>query len=456
MMLQTLYHFLFDTLRGRLIIGVATVHAAMMALFVADLTMRQRVMLLDHQAEHATSLSQTLAISTAGWIATDDIAGLQELVDAQRRYPELLFVMLTDNQGRILADTDKSRQGLYLLDLPREARQSMFSRTAALVDVATPALIEGRHIGWARVGIGQKAAGKKLAEVTRSGAVYALVAILIGSGIAWLMGHWITRRLHAVQETIGRVRAGDPLARSQLTGDDEAAVMASEFNTMLDALAERDAELRISEERYRSLIRKVRTAIILHDGQGHILDSNPLAQELLGLSADQLLGKALIDPEWHFLREDGSVRPVAEYPVSLVLSTRRPLRDYIMGISRPGCDNVVWALVNGEPEYGDAGEISLVIVSFVDITERKRAEEAIHLQTVELENEVKERRNTQAELEKLNESLEQRVQERTAELEAKNAELHKMNRLFVGRELRMVELKERIRQLKEERDRMQT
>jgi hypothetical protein len=39
------------------------------------------------------------------------------------------------------------------------------------------------------------------------------------------------------------------------------------------------------------------------------------------------------------------------------------------------------------------------------------------------------------------------LQERTTELEEKNAELHKMNRLFVNRELRMVELKEQIRKL---------
>jgi GAF domain-containing protein len=43
--------------------------------------------------------------------------------------------------------------------------------------------------------------------------------------------------------------------------------------------------------------------------------------------------------------------------------------------------------------------------------------------------------------------LEQRVLARTAELSSKNAELERLNRLFVGRELRMIELKERIRVL---------
>jgi PAS domain S-box-containing protein len=379
MMLKTLSRFLFGTLRGRLIIGVAAVHAVMMALFVGDLTARQRAITLDRQIEETTALSQALATSAAGWIVANDISGLQELVEAQRRYPEILFAILADQEGRVLADTDKSRQGLFMLDLPREARQTVLSGIPPLVDVAVPAMIGGRHVGWARVGIGQKATGEKLMEITRTGVFYALAAIFTGSVIAWLMGRRITRRLYAVQETIDAVRSGDRLARSPIDGADEAAAMAREFNSMLDALAERDAELRASEQSYRSLIRKVQTAIVLHDGQGRILTSNPMAQELLGLSEDQLLGKALIDQDWHFLREDGSVLPVAEYPASLVLSTRQPLRGQVTGISRPDREDVAWVLVNAEPEYDEAGGIALVIVSFVDITERKRAEEKGHL-----------------------------------------------------------------------------
>ncbi|MFH0821887.1 MAG: PAS domain S-box protein, partial [Pseudomonadota bacterium] len=374
-MMKTLYRFLLGTLRGRLIIGVAAVHAVMMTLFICDLTVRQRAMLLDRQVEEATGLSQALATSGAGWIAAADISGLQELVEAQRRYPEILFAILADEQGRVLADTDKSGRGRYMLDPLSEAHPTVLSRTPALVDIAVPAMIEGRHVGWARVGIGQKAAGEKLAQITRSGVVYALAAILIGSVIAWFMGRWITRRLYVVQETIEAVRSGNRPARSSLAGTDEAAVMAREFDSMLDALAERDAELRAGEERYRSLIEKVQTAIVLHDGEGRVLNANPLARRLLGLSADQLLGKSLIDPEWHFLGEDGSAAPVAEYPVSLVLSTRRPLRGHVMGISRPERDDISWVMVNAEPEYDESGKTALVIVSFVDVTERKRAEQ---------------------------------------------------------------------------------
>ncbi|MFA7279957.1 MAG: PAS domain-containing protein [Sterolibacterium sp.] len=374
MMRQALSRFFLGTLRRRLIFSVALVHAVMMALFVGDLTVRQRDMLLERQIDEATALSQALATSAAGWIAATDIAGLQELVEAQNRHPEMLFAILADEKGRVLAATDTSRQGQYLLDLPREARQTVISGAPALVDVAIPAMIGTRHVGWARVGIGQKAAGEMLAQITRNGVAYALAAILIGSLIAWFMGRRFTRRLHTVQETFDAVRAGNRLARSRIAGDDEAAVLAYEFNAMLDAMAERDAALRASEEKYRSLIRDIQTAIVVHDGQGRVLDSNPLAQALLGLSADQLSGKTLIDPAWHFLSQDGSVLPVADYPVSKVLATRQPLRDYLTGISHPDRQDIAWVLVNAEPEYDDRSEIARVIVSFVDITERNRAE----------------------------------------------------------------------------------
>ncbi len=64
----------------------------------------------------------------------------------------------------------------------------------------------------------------------------------------------------------------------------------------------------------------------------------------------------------------------------------------------------------------------------MELAERKRAEEAYA---------------------RLNGELEQRVKERTGELEQRNRELEEMNKLFVGRELRMYELKQRIKELEE-------
>lgn len=56
------------------------------------------------------------------------------------------------------------------------------------------------------------------------------------------------------------------------------------------------------------------------------------------------------------------------------------------------------------------------------------------------------------ELENLTKELEGKVQQRTKKLEEKMGELEKFNKLAVGRELKMVELKEEVEKLKKERE----
>jgi len=101
-------------------------------------------------------------------------------------------------------------------------------------------------------------------------------------------------------------------------------------------------------------------------------------------------------------------------------------------------------------EYAEDGKALRSLGTVLDITERKRADEVQQLQTVKLEAEVTERKKAQDELNELNEELEMRVKQRTEEIEKKNTELEKMLKSFVGRELRMVELKERIRKLEQQ------
>jgi PAS domain S-box-containing protein len=87
---------------------------------------------------------------------------------------------------------------------------------------------------------------------------------------------------------------------------------------------------------------------------------------------------------------------------------------------------VVWGEVNINLIRNCQGD-PLYFMSIVqDISERKRAEDEIR---------------------KLNEDLEQRIGERTAELRETIGQLEEVNRTFVGRELRMAELKERIAEL---------
>ena len=135
--------------------------------------------------------------------------------------------------------------------------------------------------------------------------------------------------------------------------------------------------LRESEERYRSLIHRIQVAVVVHDADTQIIASNPKAQELLGLKEDQVLGKKSMDPDWNFLRADGERLSLEEYPVNQVVATQQPLRDSTLGVYRSDKGDVEWMLVNADPVLDGKGKIQQVIVTFIDITDRKHAEEVL-------------------------------------------------------------------------------
>lgn len=92
----------------------------------------------------------------------------------------------------------------------------------------------------------------------------------------------------------------------------------------------------------------------------------------------------------------------------------------------------------------------LGVIGIASRTERDFSEQREFLDTITATVALAARNSLLYERLKLHsDELEDSVRERTRELEEKNAELERFNRLFVDRELRMVELKEKIRELEE-------
>jgi PAS domain S-box-containing protein len=137
--------------------------------------------------------------------------------------------------------------------------------------------------------------------------------------------------------------------------------------------------LRDNEERLRSLLDNLAAGVIVHGADGRVLDANPVACRVTGLSLEALRGRASTDPHWVFLEEDGSPMPHARYPVVQVLASGRPLTDFIVGLRRPDLDRPLWVLCNVYPTRGPQGEVDQVIVTFVDVTERVAANEGLRL-----------------------------------------------------------------------------
>ena len=132
-----------------------------------------------------------------------------------------------------------------------------------------------------------------------------------------------------------------------------------------------------SDRYYTEFINKIQAAIVVHGPDTRIISSNSKAQEILGLTEDQMLGRAAMESEWKFFNAAGKSLNPSEYPVNKVLATKQPLRDMIGGIYRPQTDDLVWVLVTADPVFDKENNIQLVIVTFMDITENQLTEKAL-------------------------------------------------------------------------------
>jgi PAS domain S-box-containing protein len=395
MMFQVLQRLLFGNLRRQLVFGVTAVHAAMMSLFIWDLTHRQQDMLLTQQTHLATALAESVATSSAVWLQARDVAGLQEIVEAQRRHPELTFAMVVNQRGEILAHTDRKRRGQYLLDLPKVIESQVISRSPTLVDVTAPAMVGDQHVGWVRVGVGESETHSQLNQIIFHGILYGLAAVLIGGLLAIVMARKMTRRLYAIQSTAFKVQAGDLSQRAHVEGSDEAATLAWQFNTMLDALDNKEQELNVShnalkqsEARFQSLIDSAPDAMIITAPDSSIAVFNRQAEKVFGYTQEEILGQ----------RIDRLLPSLARPAFPGMTDSRASLKNVqLHGVARDGREFPVE--VNQATIATADG--TLISNAIRDISERKQMEQAL----IEAK-----------------EHLEQTVQERTAELaKAKDA-----------------------------------
>ncbi len=116
--------------------------------------------------------------------------------------------------------------------------------------------------------------------------------------------------------------------------------------------------------------------LVFHDRTGAIIEWNPAAERVLGLSGDELCGRTSADPRWLATHPDGTIWPGDSHPAMVALRTGEPVTGAVMGIHRPD-GSAIWVRVNAQPIRDISGAVTAVLAVFVDITEEHRLAQAL-------------------------------------------------------------------------------
>ena len=195
---------------------------------------------------------------------------------------------------------------------------------------------------------------------------------------------------------------------------DEAGKLVGAVNVVLNVTPQKQVEqaLKESERRFREMIDALPVAIYTTDAEGRLTHFNPAAIEFSGSTPE--LGSDRWRIIWKLYYPDGSPMSHEECPMAISIKEGRAVRGVEVIAERPDGKRV-WFEPCLTSLHDDEGRVVGAINMLMDITERKKNEEALlHSH---------------------------------AELSARAEELARFNRAAVGREIRMIELKKEVNEL---------
>ncbi|GBF58601.1 autoinducer 2 sensor kinase/phosphatase LuxQ [Candidatus Phycosocius bacilliformis] len=141
------------------------------------------------------------------------------------------------------------------------------------------------------------------------------------------------------------------------------------------ALAEANEVLNREADHARVILETMSEGVLIKNRQGQIVEANPSACRILGLSRETLLQTTLNDPVWRRLREDGTAFLPHEIPAAEVMRTGVPVSNVVVGLPQND-GSCRWLHLSASPLFEPFDNRPAYVVStFSDITHLKAQQE---------------------------------------------------------------------------------
>ncbi|WP_341892754.1 ATP-binding protein [Variovorax sp. YR752] len=368
---------LLRTLRSHYLLGSLATFVAMLGLLLWNAQLQMERALDERFAAEQQTLGPLLVAAIGPLIVTRDYATIAEIVASNVHEGRLSHLEVVDSRGvRIAHSGDAGAAG---------------QRSAA-----QPIALAGQRLGELRFGIPTTELQQARDRLLRNSLLIGAAVLAAGALLLLISTTRLSDGFRRLSRASRQMAGGDYATRLPASRVRELDEVSQAFNQMADAVQAQLRAVRDSEQTLRELFDTMSEGLVVVDREMKVIDCNEAMARMTGMSREDFIATSGSFAATPMFDADGRPISLAERPAARALATGLPQRGAVVRVQRQS-GATLWLSVNATPlRHGGTGQIHAAFSTITDITRHVEAEQ---------------------QLRGINESLEQRVRLRTAELQ---------------------------------------
>lgn len=235
--------------------------------------------------------------------------GLRTILQSAIGFAEnVTYATITDMRDVALVHSSPTLEGTTVPPQPRLEQLIEGGPIAQLVgvweqrsyEVTQPLLLGDEKFGSIRIGVSTVLIWSQIKEALKPIAFVAGLAIVLATGLSWLLARTLLRPIHVLQSGLARLGQGEEDVQLELR-DDEFQDLGSSFNALSQSVSSIRGQLVEQARRAESVVERLEDAVVIVSPDGEVVFVNAAMKVLLpALAPGSALSAAL--PERHVCR----------------------------------------------------------------------------------------------------------------------------------------------------------